>query len=284
MIEIIKTTAEMRVWSSRIKKEGKLIGFVPTMGYLHDGHLSLVRKAKEENEYCVVSIFVNPTQFAPNEDLAKYPRDFERDKQLLISAGADIIFYPDVSEIYPKTFQTYVSVEKVTSILEGEKRPAHFRGVTTIVSILFNAVKPDAAYFGQKDAQQAAVISRMNEDLKFGINIRILPVIRENDGLAMSSRNIYLSGQEREEALVLFKSLKTAENLISEGERNCSEIIKKMEKLLRGAPSSNPDYAAIVEKTTFEKAEYLEEGTSYYILVACKIGNTRLIDNILITL
>ncbi len=284
MIEIIKTTAEMRAWSSRIKKEGKLIGFVPTMGYLHDGHLSLVRKAKEENEYCVVSIFVNPTQFAPNEDLAKYPRDFERDKQLLISAGADIIFYPDVSEIYPKTFQTCVSVDKVTSILEGEKRPAHFRGVTTIVSILFNAVKPDAAYFGQKDAQQAAVISRMNEDLKFGINIRILPIIREKDGLAMSSRNIYLGSQEREEALILFKSLKTAENMISEGERNCSEIIKKMEELLRGVPSSNPDYAAIVEKNTFEKAEYLEERKSYYILVACRIGNTRLIDNTLITL
>ena len=284
MIEIIKSTAEMRAWSSRIKKEGKLIGFVPTMGYLHDGHLSLVRKAKEENEYCVVSIFVNPTQFAPNEDLAKYPRDFERDKQLLISAGADIIFFPDLSDIYPKTFQTFVSVEKVTSILEGEKRPTHFRGVTTIVSILFNAVKPDAAYFGQKDAQQAAVISRMNEDLKFGINIRILPIIREKDGLAMSSRNIYLSGQEREEALVLSKSLKTAENMISEGERNCSEIIIKMEELLRGLPSSNPDYAAIVEKNTFEKAEFLEVGKSYYILVACRIGNTRLIDNTLITL
>ena len=279
-IKTITTVEEMHKLSSRFRKEGKLIGLVPTMGYLHEGHLSLVEKSKSICDVTVVSIFVNPTQFAPNEDLKSYPRDFERDKKVLSQKGVDVIFYPSAEEIYPQDFQTNVEVSSITKILEGESRPGHFKGVTTIVTILFNSVSPHYAFFGQKDAQQAAIIQQMVNDLKFDLKIVICPIIREKDGLAMSSRNVYLSKQEREDALVLSKSLKLAEELIKQGKRSVMEIISKMKGLVEHAPSSYLDYIQIVEANKFNLVDNLMEGKEYYILIACKIGKTRLIDNL----
>lgn len=283
-IQVITNIKEMREYSNRKRLEGKRIGFVPTMGYLHEGHISLVKKSKELCDVTVVSIFVNPTQFAPNEDLEKYPRDFEKDKSLLTTNNADVIFYPSTQEIYPDGFQSHVEVTGITKKLEGESRPTHFRGVTTVVSILFNIVKPDVAVFGQKDAQQAAVICRMVNDLKLDIEIVTAPIIREPDGLALSSRNIYLSPKEREDALVLSKSLACADEFISKGERKVESILNKMVGLITSVKSSVIDYVKFVETDSFEEITFLEEGKKYYILIACKIGKTRLIDNKIIQL
>jgi pantoate--beta-alanine ligase len=252
------------------------------MGFLHEGHLSLVRKSKELCNDTVVSLFVNPTQFAPSEDLEQYPRDIERDKKLLIDEGVDYLFMPDTDQIYTKNFQTYVNVEEVTTNLEGQFRPTHFGGVTTIVNILFNCVKPDYAFFGQKDAQQAAVIKRMVKDLKLRINLIICPIIREPDGLAMSSRNIYLSANQRKDALVLNQSLNIAKKMINEGERKSALSIAEIHSLINSVRSSNLDYIKIVEVDSFEVVDELEQGSEYYILIACRIGSTRLIDNELI--
>jgi len=270
--------------SSKIKASGKSIGFVPTMGFLHEGHLSLVKKSKAKCDITIASIFINPTQFSPNEDLAKYPRDIKRDKNLLTNAGVDFLFYPDVNEIYPNGFQTYVIVEDITKNLEGEFRPTHFRGVTTIVSILFNSVMPDNAFFGQKDAQQAAIIKQMVKDLRLNLKIIICPIIREKDGLAMSSRNIYLSEKERKDALVLNRSLRIAERVIKEGEKNSEKIISRMKAEIISVDTSNIDYISIVNSETFEQVENILGRNNYYILIACRIGKTRLIDNILITI
>ncbi|HOJ38110.1 MAG TPA: pantoate--beta-alanine ligase [Ignavibacteriales bacterium] len=283
-IKVIKTIKEMHNFSNKLKKQGKKIGFVPTMGYLHEGHLSLVRKAKEYTDTVIVSIFVNPTQFAPNEDFNQYPRDFQRDLNLLETEQVVAVFYPTAEEMYSKTFQTYVENIEASRILEGEFRPTHFRGVTTVVTMLFNCVKPDLAIFGQKDAQQAFIIDKMVKDLKFDIDIIISPIIREADGLAMSSRNIYLSPVEREEATILYKSLNLAKELISQGERSTSNIINKMENLISTVKSSKLDYIAIVSKEDFKKVEYLGKNNSYFILIACRIGKTRLIDNIIINI
>ncbi len=272
----------MQRLSAKLKADGKTIGFVPTMGFLHDGHLSLVKKSKEKTDVTIVSIFVNPTQFAPNEDLAKYPRDVERDKKLLKKFDVDYLFIPDVKEIYPDNFQTFIEVDKITKHLEGKFRPAHFKGVTTIVSILFNAVKPDFAFFGQKDAQQAAVIKQMVNDLKFDLTIIVCPIIREADGLALSSRNFYLSKKEREDALVLYKSLMLAKQLIKEGERDLEKIIERMKDNIFSVDSSNLDYIKVVNELNFEEVTELADSKKYYILIACRIGETRLIDNLLI--
>jgi pantoate--beta-alanine ligase len=272
----------MQRLSASLKAGGKTVGLVPTMGYLHEGHLSLIKNSKQKSDVTVVSIFVNPTQFAPNEDLKKYPRDLEKDKKLLRKYGVDYLFLPSEKEIYPKNFQSYVEVKNISKILEGEFRPTHFKGVTTIVSILFNSVNPDYAFFGQKDAQQAAIIKQMVKDLKFNIKIIVCPIIRESDGLAMSSRNIYLSDQERSDALILNKSLKTAEKIVKEGERSSSKIINAAVKMVNSVASSQLDYLRIVESATFTEVKKLIKGKSYYILVACKVGKTRLIDNILI--
>lgn len=274
----------MQSISNDLIRAGKSIGFVPTMGYLHEGHLSLVKASRSENDVTVVSIFVNPTQFAPNEDLSKYPRDFIRDEGLLVSVGTDYIFYPNAEEIYPNGFQTYVVQEQIASLLEGAVRPVHFRGVTTIVSILFNIVKPNRAYFGQKDAQQCAVLKRMVTDLCFDLEMKICPIVREPDGLAMSSRNIYLSPQERVDALVLSRALGFAEAMIENGERDCVKI--KLDSLLifAGVSNASPDYFEIVDFDSFEVVTRLESGKSYFLLTACKIGKTRLIDNRLIHL
>ena len=281
-VKIITTINDIHAFSKQAALEGKKIGFIPTMGYLHKGHISLVKKSKEVSDITVVSIFVNPTQFGPNEDLSKYPRDFERDKKLLEENGCDAIFFPDANEIYPAAFQTSVEVNKITRILEGVHRPTHFKGVTTIVAVLFNCVKPDYAFFGQKDAQQAAVIKRMVNDLKMDIHIRVEPIIREADGLAMSSRNIYLSNDERTDALVLSKSLTIGKELILSGERSSERIIAVMSENIKKVDSAKLDYIAIADAEIFELCGKLETGKEYYILIACRIGSTRLIDNCLV--
>ena len=249
------------------------------MGYLHEGHLSLIRESKRTCEITIVSIFVNPTQFGPSEDFNGYPRNVERDNKLLEDEGVDFLFIPSTEEIYPRNFLTYVNVEHVTRKLEGEFRPTHFRGVATVVLILFNCVQPDYAFFGQKDAQQLAVIKQMVKDLKLDIKIIGCPIIREEDGLAMSSRNIYLSSTERKEALVLHSSLELAKKIIASGEKRVSIILADMTGLFSKIPSANLDYIKIVEADTFEFVDVLEKENEYFVLVACKIGRTRLIDN-----
>jgi len=254
------------------------------MGYLHDGHLSLVRKSKKTCDITIVSIFVNPTQFAPSEDFENYPRDFEKDKKLLENEKVDYLFLPEVGEIYPRKFQSYVNVEHIAQKLEGEFRPTHFRGVTTVVLILFNIVQPDYAFFGQKDAQQVAVINQMVKDLKLNVDIIACPIIRESDGLALSSRNIYLSPAQRKDSLVLFRSLELAKKIISSGERRVSIVLSDMNELFSKVPSADVDYIKIVEVDSFDIVDEIVEGKEYYILIACKIGKTRLIDNIRITI
>ncbi len=281
-MRIISKVKEMQKVADELRKEGKIIGVVPTMGYLHEGHLSLIRLAKEKSDVVITTIFVNPLQFAPNEDYDRYPRDFERDVKLAQSAGCDIIFHPSVEEIYPQNFLTYVEVDKLTKVLEGEFRPTHFRGVTTVVAKLFNITKPHIAVFGQKDAQQALIIKQMVRDLNFDIEIIVAPIVREPDGLAMSSRNVYLSDSERKDATVLYESLKLAEKLIENGERNSKNIILKMEELIKSKPTAKIDYIAIVEPETLEKVETLSEGKEYLIALAVRIGSTRLIDNTIV--
>jgi len=249
------------------------------MGFLHEGHLSLIRESKKTCDVTIVSIFVNPTQFGPSEDFKSYPRDVERDNKLLESEEVDYLFLPSTEEIYPKNFQTYVNVEYVTTKLEGDFRPTHFRGVSTVVLILLNCTRPDYAFFGQKDAQQLAVIKQMIKDLKMDVKIVGCPIVREADGLAMSSRNVYLSPSERKEALVLNHSLELAKKIISSGERRVNIILAVMKELLTKIPSANLDYIKIVEADNFEIVDELEKGKEYFVLLACKIGKTRLIDN-----
>jgi pantoate--beta-alanine ligase len=270
----------MQQLSGRIRLEKKSIGLVPTMGFLHKGHLSLIKKSKKKCDFTVVSIFVNPTQFAPNEDFNKYPRNLEHDKKLLLENKVDALFLPSEREIYPRNFQTYVEVIQISKTLEGKFRPAHFKGVTTIVSILLNCVKPDFAFFGQKDAQQAAIIQQMVIDLKLDVNIIISPIVREKDGLAMSSRNSYLSEEERKDAVALCRSLSYAKKIIGKGERNSKKVILEMKKIIDGVSTSSLDYIDIVETGSFKQSGKLEPGIVYYILIACRIGTTRLIDNI----
>jgi pantoate--beta-alanine ligase len=254
------------------------------MGFLHKGHISLIKESKKRADVTIVSVFVNPTQFAPNEDFSKYPRNIDKDTLLLIQEGTDYLFYPPVEEIYSKNHQTYVEVTGITKILEGEFRPTHYRGVTTIVAILFNSIKPDFAFFGQKDAQQAAVIRQMVDDLKYDIEIIECPIVREDDGLAMSSRNIFLSLSEREKALIISKSLTLAKDLIFSGEHNVKNIIKKINNNFINESTIHLNYLRIVNSGSFKEIERLEEGNSYYVLVAAKVGNTRLIDNLLVQL
>jgi len=249
------------------------------MGFLHEGHLSLIKESKRTCDITIVSIFVNPTQFGPSEDFNNYPRDVERDGKLLVTEKVDYLFLPSTEELYPKNFQTYVNVEYVTKKLEGEFRPTHFRGVSTVVMILLNCVQPDYAFFGQKDAQQLAVIKQMVKDLKMDVKIVGCPIVREADGLAMSSRNVYLSPSERKEALALHRSLELAKKKISSGERRVNIILADMNELFTKIPSAKLDYIKIVEADTFEIVDELEKEKEYFVLLACKIGKTRLIDN-----
>ena len=257
------------------------IGFVPTMGYLHEGHLSLVRAARAECASVVVSIFVNPTQFGPSEDLNRYPRDLPRDLELLKVEEVDLVWTPTAEEMYPPGFQTWVTVEDVTQPLEGSLRPGHFRGVATVVAKLFNAVQPDKVYFGQKDAQQAAVIRRMGRDLSFKLEVVICPTWREADGLAMSSRNVYLNPDERRAAIVLYKALTAAQTAYQAGERKAENLRLIMTQTIQIEPLARPQYVSCAEPDTLQEIQDVITGPAL-LSMAVFIGQTRLIDNLVL--
>lgn len=278
---IIKTIKELDAQLAPYRNESKTIGFVPTMGFLHEGHLSLIRRAKAENDIVVVSDFVNPTQFAPNEDFESYPRDIVRDEELATSAGADFIFHPSVSEIYPEGSSTFVEVEgDITKVLCGESRPSHFKGVTTVVAILFNIVKANKAYFGQKDAQQVAVLLQMVRDLHMNIELVVCPIIREEDGLAMSSRNTYLSDEARKQSVVLNQSLLLAEGVFNNGENSTNKLIKIIADKINEMPLAEIDYVSIYDYPSLKVITKIDQQA--LAAVAVKFGNTRLIDNIIL--
>jgi len=279
-MKICKTIEEMRSASRDTRSEGKRFGFVPTMGALHEGHLSLVRAAKAKSDVVAVSIFVNPLQFGPTEDLAKYPRSFERDRELLEKEAVDIVFAPQPEEMYPKGAVTYVTVERLSEKLCGRSRPGHFRGVATVVAKLFHIVEPDLAFFGQKDAAQATIIRRMVQDLNLPVEIVVCPIIREPDGLAMSSRNVYLRPEERKAALVLNRSLTETKNRFDQGERNARKLIAAGKRVMAQESRVRLDYFEIVDPDTLDPV--LEVTRSALVAIAALVGNTRLIDNILL--
>jgi pantoate--beta-alanine ligase len=255
-------------------------GLVPTMGALHPGHLSLVERARAENDRVAVSIFVNPTQFAPGGDLSKYPRTLERDLELLEPYNVDVVFAPSESEMYPPGFQTFVSVEEITKPLEGAMRPGHFRGVATVVTKLFNIVQPDRAYFGQKDAQQVAVIKQMTRDLNLPVEIVVCDTLREQNGLAMSSRNAYLSPSEREDAAVIHRALSAARAAYARGERDAEELRTIMRQVLAQQPSARVEYISAADPTTLQELDRIDDGV--LLSMAVRFGTTRLIDNMLL--
>jgi len=276
-LQVIESVKAMQSHCERLRLAGKKISFVPTMGYFHEGHLSLMKEARRTADHVVVSIYVNPTQFGPKEDFSKYPRDFDRDAAMAKSVGVDVIFFPPNSEMYPEGYQTYVNVEKVTQNLCGLSRPGHFRGVTTVCCKLFNIVKPHSAIFGRKDYQQLAAIKRMVADLNMDLEIVGMPTFREPDGLAMSSRNVYLNKEERASALTLVGSLKMAQKLYADGERNAVKIIRQAEKIINNAPFTAIDYIKICDAATLE--DVLEIKGEAVMALAVKVGKTRLIDN-----
>ena len=277
-MQTVKTISELRSIVKAHKKNGSVIGFVPTMGFLHEGHLSLMKEAKIKTDFVVVSIFVNPTQFGPNEDLASYPRDLARDSELCASVGVDLIFAPEVSEMYAAGYSTYVDCEgNITKQLCGASRPSHFKGVTSVVSKLFNIVQPDFAFFGQKDAQQVAVIEKMVRELDFDLEIISCPIVREKDGLAMSSRNTYLSATERQDALALSRALEHVKVLIANGETQVAVLVQEMRGIIEKSPSAQIDYIQIVDAKTLEGIQILN--SDFLVALAVKIGKTRLIDN-----
>lgn len=277
-MEIIRIPKIMREITRELRAKGKSIGFVPTMGALHEGHLSLIRRAKQENDVTVVSIFVNPTQFAPGEDYERYPRDLEGDKEKLEKLEIDYLFYPDVVSLYPEGYSTYVIVDNLSEKLCGRFRPGHFRGVATVVCKLFNIVRPSKAYFGQKDYQQSIIIEKMVNDLNFDIEIIVCPTVREEDGLAMSSRNMYLNEEERKSATVIYKALKEGEKLLKEGQ-NPQKVTLKMQEILKNEKLVKEiQYAGVFDPLTLE--EIKENQQRYLLAIAIKIGDTRLIDNL----
>ena len=276
-MELFYTVAEFRRW--RWQNPVSTWGFVPTMGFLHQGHLSLVTQSKAENERTAVSIFVNPTQFAPTEDLASYPRDLERDLAMLVEAGVDAVFVPSVAEMYPPNYQTFVTVERVSQGLEGGSRPTHFRGVATIVTKLLNIAQPQRAYFGQKDAQQVAVIRQLVADLQINTEIIVCPTFREADGLAMSSRNSYLLNHERVAATVLFRALQTGRALLNSGVRDVNVIKEGMRGILSAEPLAQVEYLSVADPHTLQTLETVT--TRALLSLAVKIGRPRLIDNLL---
>jgi|UniRef100_A0A7C3UUP5 pantoate--beta-alanine ligase len=278
-MRVVRKIRTMQSLAKEAKRKGKVIGFVPTMGYLHEGHLSLVRIARKRSDLCVVSIFVNPLQFGPKEDFKEYPRDIKRDKKLLAKEKVDILFYPDEKEMYPDNYATYIKVERLTEGLCGRSRPGHFQGVTTVVGKLFNIVMPDISVFGQKDAQQAFVIKRMVRDLNLPVKIIVAPTVREKDGLAMSSRNIYLTPKEREEAVVLYRSLMMAKEMIEKGERNPNLIIGKMREMIEET-SGKIDYISIVDTKELREVDLIKG--EVLIALAVYFGKARLIDNIIL--
>ncbi len=274
-LKIIRTIKEIVAWSNQNKSQNK-IGFVPTMGYLHEGHLSLVRTAKENSDLVVVSIFVNPTQFGANEDLSTYPRDFERDISLLENLEVDVVFFPNNQEMYPTGYKTWVVTDEITSILCGKSRPTHFKGVTTIVSKLINIVNPEFVFMGTKDFQQLTVLKQMVQDLNFRTKIIGCPIVRENDGLAMSSRNKYLNEIERKNALCLSESIKSAQKMIKNGEKSPNKIIESVKKIIT-EKSGKIDYVEILDERTLKHTDSIDEHSRLFLAVY--IGKTRLIDN-----
>jgi pantoate--beta-alanine ligase len=279
-MKICKTIDDMRAASTAARREGKRLGFVPTMGALHEGHLSLVRRAKANGDVVAVSIFVNPLQFGPSEDLAKYPRSFERDREFLEKEAVDILFAPKPEEMYPAGAVTYVTVEGLSEKLCGKSRSGHFRGVTTVVAKLFHIVEPDLAFFGQKDAAQTTIIRRMVRDLNLPVEIVVCPIVREPDGLAMSSRNAYLNPQERTSALVLHRALTQVETRFDQGERNAAALTHAARQLLALESTVRLDYFEIVDPATLDPMQELTSPA--LVAVAAVLGNTRLIDNILL--
>ena len=277
-MDVVKTIAEVRAHVAAWRKQGKSVGLVTTMGYLHAGHQSLIKKSVEENDKTVVTIFVNPMQFGPTEDLESYPRDLEKDTQLCKETGANLVFAPEPEEMYEKGFVSYVDMNGLTNHLCGLSRPVHFRGVCTVVNKFFNIVQPDRAYFGQKDAQQLAVIKRMVRDLNMNIEIVGCPIVREEDGLAMSSRNTYMDEKERKAALILSRSLLLGKKIINDGERDAKVVVEKMKELINSEPMADIDYVEIVNNETMESVERING--EILCAVAVKINNkVRLIDN-----
>ena len=280
-MEIINRRQRMFSISRKLRREAKTVAFVPTMGALHAGHLKLVEEARQRCDILIVSIFVNPTQFNDKGDLEKYPRDLTADASMLAEYDVDYIFAPDADEIYPAGFSTYVDVEGVTTTLEGESRPGHFRGVATVVTILFNTVRPDLAFFGQKDAQQVAVIKRLTYDLGFETEIVVVPTVREESGLAMSSRNERLSSEEREKAVVIIDALREAKVAFKKGERNAADLAQMVKSRIATEPLATLDYVAIVDRDSLQAIEKIGDDEAL-ILIAVHFGPVRLIDNVIL--
>lgn len=281
-MQLVTSIIEMQQLADKVRNLGNTIAVVPTMGYLHEGHLSLIRLAKQNSDFVITTIFVNPTQFAPTEDFDRYPRDLNRDLAMCSAESVDVVFAPETSAMYNSNFLTYVNVERITEKLEGKFRPTHFRGVTTVVAKLFNITKPHIAVFGQKDAQQAIVIKKMVKDLNFDIKIIIGPTVREADGLAMSSRNVYLKNNERANATILYKSLKYAESEILNGQTDLQKIKSEMENMILGKENFSIDYISFNDSETLDDIEYINKSQSVLISLAVRIGNVRLIDNIVV--
>ena len=281
-MEIVKRTPQMKALAERLREDGQRIGIVPTMGALHAGHLSLMQRARQMSDIVVVSIFINPIQFAPTEDLERYPRDLAQDAEMCMSRGVDYIFAPLIDEVYPEDFSTYVIVEGLSDRLCGASREGHFRGVTTVVAKLFNVIRPQFAFFGRKDAQQAVIIKRMVEDLCLDTEVVVCPIVRDEDGLALSSRNAYLSPEERQAATVLHRALEKAQVLYGGGERDAETIIRAIEEVVATEPLVRVDYISIVNTKDLEPVQTLSDDQAILIALAAFVGKTRLIDNVVL--
>jgi pantoate--beta-alanine ligase len=279
-MRVVTSIKALRRLLDEARSKKKTVGFVPTMGYFHEGHASLMRQSKKENNLTVVSVFVNPKQFGPKEDFTKYPRDKKKDEKLAKKENVDIIFYPSVDEMYPTGYLTYVEVEGLSDVLCGQSRPGHFKGVATVVAKLMNIVMPHVMYLGQKDAQQALIIRKMAEDLNFPSKIKVMPTVREHDGLAMSSRNVYLTPEERAEATVLYRSLQEAKNKILSGQREPSQILENMESMIKEKSRGQADYIECVDAQSLKRVEKIS--TAVLISLAVRFGKTRLIDNVIV--
>lgn len=279
-MKVVGTIAEVRAFVKEWKKNGESVGFVPTMGYLHEGHGSLITKARENNDRVVVSIFVNPMQFGPSEDLESYPRDLEKDSKFCEKLGADLIFHPEPEEMYHDDFSSYVDMSVLTEELCGLSRPVHFRGVCTVVNKLFNIVQPDNAYFGEKDAQQLAIIKHMVQDLNMDVNVVGCPIVREEDGLAKSSRNTYLSPEERQAALILSKTIEFGKQLVADGEKDADVLVAKMKANIETEPLAKIDYVKAVNGLTMQQQKEIK--APMLVAMAVYIGKTRLIDNMIL--
>jgi pantoate--beta-alanine ligase len=283
LLKTIGVVSDMQRTAERVRQEGKRLAVVPTMGSLHEGHESLIRLARKHADLVITTIFVNPTQFAAGEDFERYPRDLQRDTALAEEAGTDYLFAPSVKELYREGYQTYVTVEHLSGILEGKSRPGHFRGVATIVAKLLHITKPHVALFGQKDAQQVVVVRRMIRDLNFDTELVVGPTVREHDGLALSSRNAYLTAEQRRQAPVLFEALCHGEQLLREGQRSSDQIIRAVGDLIRQRSSGIIDYISLTDAVTLEELSVCEPGRDVMVSLAVRFGSTRLIDNIITT-